>query len=180
MSRVSPPGASISYEQRPAYPAEGPRRRSGPPPRRRPPAVNRQRLIWRGALIFSVVCEIALLLIALVPQNVWADHGLPDGPIPASLAPLVAGLFYLLPALTGLLCRRWQMALVLATLPAWIDLGIFAVAAASKVGPFYLVLDPHAVSTVGTLELFGALGVLGWLARVSALEVWGRVKGGRK
>jgi hypothetical protein len=180
MSRVSPPGVSISHEQRPMYPAEGPRRRSGPPVRRKPPAVNRQRLMRRGALIATVACETALLLVALVPQNVWADHGLPDGPIPTSLEPLVAGLFYLLPTLTGILCSRWQMALVLATLPAWLDLGVFAVAAASKVGPFYLVVDPHAVSTVGTLELFGALGALGWLARVSALGLWARVKGGRR
>ena len=180
MSRVSPPGTSMAYEQRPVYPVEGPRRRSGTPVRRKPPAVNRQRMIRRVALIVCVVCEAVLLLVALVPQNVWANYGFPGGPIPASLAPLVAGLFYLLPALAGILCRRWQMALVLATLPAWLDLGVFAVAAANKVGPFYLVLDPHAVSTVGTLELFAALGALGWLARVSVLELWARAKGGRR
>ncbi len=42
----------------------------------------------------------------------------------------------------------------------------------SRIGPYYLVLEPHAVSTVGTLELFAALGALGWLARplvISAL-----------
>ena len=61
--------------------------------------------------------------------------------------------------------RRWQVAVTLATLPAWLDLGIFAVAASVRIGPYYLVLEPHAVSTVGTLELFAALGALGWLAR---------------
>lgn len=105
------------------------------------------------------------MLIALVPQSIWASHGLADGPIPRSLSPVVAGAFYVLPVVIGLLCRRWQAAVVLATLPAWLDLGLFAVAAATRVGPFYLATDPHAVSTVGTLELFAVLGALGWLAR---------------
>jgi len=179
MSRVSPPEAyPIAHERRPTYPTQGPRRRSAPAVRRRPPLVNRQRHIRRGVLIAAVACEMVLLLVALVPQDVWANHGYPGGPLPASLSPLVAGLFYLLPALTGMLCSRWQMALVLATLPAWLDLGIFAIAAASKIGPFYLVLDPHAVSTVGTLELFAVLGALGWLARVCALELWAYAKEG--
>jgi hypothetical protein len=112
-----------------------------------------------------IALEVVLLLIALVPQSVWADRGLPDGPIPLAMTPLVAGLFYVLPSLTGLLSRRWQAAVVLATLPAWLDLGVFAMAAATRIGPYYLAVEPHAVSTVGTLELFAALGALGWLAR---------------
>lgn len=120
------------------------------------------RLLMLGA---AVVCEVVLLLIALVPQSIWASHGLPDGPIPRSLSSVVAGVFYLLPAATGMLCERWQHAIVFATFPAWLDLGIFAVAAAVRVGPFYLATEPHAVSTVGTLELFAVLGLLGWLAR---------------
>ncbi len=115
----------------------------------------------------AVVIQILLLLVALVPQSVWASRGFPDGPIPRSLSPLVAGLFYALPALTGLLARRWVVAVVLATLPAWLDLGIFAVAAATRIGPFYLAMEPHAVSTVGTLELFAVLGAFGWLGRVA-------------
>jgi hypothetical protein len=100
-----------------------------------------------------------------VPQSVWASYGLPDGPIPKMAAPLVAGLFYGLPVATGFLARRWQAAVVLATLPAWLDLGLFAVAAAPRFGPYYLAVEPHAVSTVGTIELFAVLGALGWLAR---------------
>ena len=123
----------------------------------------------RVALAAAVLVQVLLLLVALVPQSIWASHGLPDGPIPRALAPVVAGAFYVLPALTGLLCRRWQAAVVLATLPAWLDLGLFAVVAAGRVGPFYLATDPHAVSTVGTLELFAVLGALGWLVRSSAL-----------
>jgi len=125
------------------------------------------------ALILAIVAEVALLLIALVPQSVWASRGLPDGPIPSAASPLVAGLFYVLPALTGLLCHRWQAAVVLATLPAWLDLGAFAVAAAQRIGPFYLAVEPHAVSTVGTLELFAVLGALGWLARQPLLGALG-------
>ncbi len=124
------------------------------------------------ALGVVVALQIVLLLVALVPPTIWADHGLPNGPIPTTAAPIVAGLFYVLPSLTGLLARRWQVAIILATLPAWLDLGIFAVAASVRIGPYYLVLEPHAVSTVGTLELFAALGALGWLARplvISAL-----------
>lgn len=117
------------------------------------------------ALCVAIAAEIILLLIALVPQSIWASHGFPDGPIPTRAAPVVAGAFYVLPALTGLLARRWQAAVVLATLPAWLDLGIFAIAAASRIGPYYLAVEPHAVSTVGTLELFAVLGALGWLAR---------------
>lgn len=121
---------------------------------------------WRRIVLSLVIAtEIALLLIALVPENFWSDHGMPNGPIPTSLAPLVAGLFYALPSLTGMLTRGWKAAIVLATLPAWLDLGIFAIAAASRIGPYYLAVEPHALSTVGTLELFAVLGVLGWLAR---------------
>lgn len=127
-----------------------------------------QGLRWNPlALVLGLglALEIVLMLVALVPQTVWASHGFPDGPIPRALSPEVAAAFYVLPAMIGLLCRRWQAAIVLATLPAWFDLGLFAVAAASRVGPFYLATDPHAVSTVGTLELFAVLGALGWLSR---------------
>lgn len=122
------------------------------------------------ALGVVVAVQIVLLLIALVPQNFWASHGLPNGPIPTGASPIVAGLFYLLPSFTGLLSRRWQVAVILATLPAWLDLGIFAIAAAPRIGPYYLAVEPHAVSTVGTLELFIVLGALGWLARALVMQ----------
>jgi hypothetical protein len=134
--------------------------------------------VLRLVLLTGVVLgELALLLIALVPPSIWASHGFPEGPIPTPLAPLAAALFYCLPTLAGALCRRWQTAVVLATLPAWFDLGAFAVAAAQHIGPFYLALEPHAVSTVGTLELFAVLGALGWLARTTLLGAR-RGKGG--
>jgi hypothetical protein len=69
---------------------------------------------------------------------------------------------------------------VLATLPAWLDLGAFAVAVATRFGPFYLGQDVHTISTVGTLELFAALGALGWLARTVVLAAFHRGEwGGR-
>ncbi len=122
-------------------------------------------------LSIAVVTEIALLLVALVPESIWASYGYPNGPIPHSLSPLVAGAFYVLPAATGLLCSRWYAAIILATLPAWLDLGLFAVAAAGRIGPFYLAQDPHVVSTLSTLELFGVLGAVGWLARRCLLDL---------
>lgn len=131
------------------------------------------------ALTLAIVGEIALLLTALVPQSIWAAHGFPDGPIPHTATPVVAGFFYTLPALTGLLSRRWQAAVVLATLPAWLDLGAFAVTAAGRIGPFYLAVEPHAVSTVGTLELFAVLGALGWLARPLVLGATAWISGRR-
>ena len=133
-----------------------------------------------GLLAVAVVVETVLLLVALVPQSEWARRGYPQGPIPQHLYPVVAGLFYVLPALTGALCRRWQLAVVLATAPAWLDLGAFAVAAASKIGPFYLAQQDHAVSTVGTLELFAVLGALGWLARTALLMLWRRGEWGQR
>ena len=133
------------------------------------------RLIALGSV---VALQCVLLLIALVPASIWADLGMPNGPIPTELAPVVAGLFYVLPSVTGLLARRWQVAIILATLPAWLDLGVFAIAAAVRIGPYYLVLEPHAVSTVGTLELFAALGALGWLARPFVIGAYARLRRG--
>jgi hypothetical protein len=130
----------------------------------------------------AVLSETLLLLIALIPQTIWAAHGYPNGPIPLKLAPVVAGLFYVLPSLTGALCRRWQAAVVLATLPAWLDLGAFAVVGSvgGHIGPFYLAQEPHSTSTVGTLELFAALGALGWLARTVLLALSGRGEWARR
>jgi hypothetical protein len=138
--------------------------------------------ILRVLLVLVIFTQLTLLLIALVPQSVWIANGYPSGPIPRGDYPVVAALFYVLPALTGALCRRWPAAVVLATLPAWVDLGAFAIAAASRIGPFYVAQQDHAVSTVGTLELFAALGALGWLARRALLEIaprrWRDVYGG--
>lgn len=179
MSRVSPPRDYVDREQQ-AYPLSQPSiRRELYSSGDRLLELLRTLGIRRAVLIASVLCEMILLLIALVPQSIWSNLGYPNGPIPTSLAPVVAGAFYLLPALTGALCRGWKLAVVLATLPAWLDLGIFAIAAAGRIGPFYLTMDPHAVSTVGTLELFAVLGALGWLTRSAVRSLVKRRKGRR-
>jgi hypothetical protein len=136
--------------------------------------VNGLRITTLILLGLCVVFDTGLLLVSVIPQSIWAAHGYPNGPIPAKLAPVVAALFYLLPSVVGALCRRWIPAVVLATLPAWVDLGVFSIAAAWRDGPFYLGQDVHATSTVGTLELFAALGALGYLARTAVLALFGR------
>lgn len=130
---------------------------------------TRRYITW-ALLGLALAIQIVLLLISLVPGSIWTNLGQPvDGPIPHSLYWLTAGLFYILPAATGALCRRWQVAVVLATLPAWLDLGVFAIAASARLGPFNLVQNANSADTVGTLELFAALGALGWLARSAVL-----------
>lgn len=62
------------------------------------------RLVALGGV---VALQSILLLIALVPASVWNDRGMPNGPLPLEMAPVVAGLFYVLPSLTGMLARRW-------------------------------------------------------------------------
>jgi hypothetical protein len=141
-----------------AAPAQSAMRRS------RVVGMTRGRVIRLTALGTCVALQCGLLLVSLTPQTTWAELGFPDGPIPTALSPLVAGLFYVLPAATGALSRRWQIALVLATFPAWLDLGVFSIAAAQRLSPFYIAQDPHASAAVGLLELFAALGALGWLA----------------
>ncbi|HKV59911.1 MAG TPA: hypothetical protein VJO32_16590 [Ktedonobacteraceae bacterium] len=122
-------------------------------------------------VIGLTIFETILVTLALVPPQLWtrllpgsASASL-DGPFPAALAPVIPALLYLVPTLTGFLCRGWQKALLFATLPAWIGLGLFVIAAASKVGAFYLVSPAQVTSNVSVLELFAALGGIGWLAR---------------
>jgi hypothetical protein len=115
--------------------------------------------------------ETILVTLALVPPQLWTRllPGSPsaalDGPFPAALAPVIPALLYLTATAIGFLCRSWQRALLFATLPAWIGLGLFVVAAASKVGAFYLVSPADVTANVSVLELFAALGGIGWLAR---------------
>jgi hypothetical protein len=72
---------------------------------------------------------------------------------------------YVAPSVIGFLCPGWQQALLYATLPAWIGLGTFLIAATFKVGIFYLVSADHVTANVSTLEMFAALGGIGWLGR---------------
>src|SRR6266702_7898888 len=122
-------------------------------------------------VICMVIVETILVTMALVPPLLWTRL-LPGstsaalyGPFPPILAPIIPALLYLVPTVIGFLCRSWQRALLYATIPAWIGLGLFVVAAASKVGAFYLVAPAQVTANISVLELFAALGGIGWLAR---------------
>jgi hypothetical protein len=129
---------------------------------------------WRtldNAVIGMVIVETLLVTMALIPAQLWtrllphATDAALNGPFPAAIAPLITALIYLLPTFIGLLSRSWQRALLYATLPAWLGLGAFVIAATFKVGVFYLVSSDHVTANVSVLELFAALGGIGWLLR---------------
>jgi hypothetical protein len=129
---------------------------------------------WRiseSAVIGIVIVETIFVTMALIPAQLWtrllphSTGAALNGPFPSTIAPLITALIYLLPTFIGLLCRSWQRALLFATLPAWIGLGAFVVAATFKVGVFYLVSSDHVTANVSVLELFAALGGIGWLVR---------------
>lgn len=115
--------------------------------------------------------ETLLVTTALVPPQLWGQlfpqstNATINGPFPAPIAPLVTAAIYLLPTVIGFLCRNWQKALLYATLPAWIGLGAFLIAATFRLGAFDAVLPDHVTANVSVLELFAALGGIGWLGR---------------
>jgi hypothetical protein len=122
-------------------------------------------------VICMVVVETILVTMALVPPLLWtrllpgSSSAALYGPFPPILAPIIPALIYLVPTAVGFLCRSWQRALLYATLPAWIGLGLYVIAASFKVGAFYLVSPTQVTANVSTLELFAALGAIGWLGR---------------
>ncbi len=125
-----------------------------------------------AALITALmIVEVILVLLALVPAQLWTRYfpssasAALDGPFPPQIAPIITTLLYLLPTAIGFLCRSWQRALLCATLPAWIGLGAFLIAATFKIGAFYLISVDHVTANVSILELFAALGAIGWLGR---------------
>ena len=122
-------------------------------------------------VICMVIVETILVTMALVPPLLWTRL-LPGstsaalyGPFPPILAPIIPALLYLVPTVVGFLCHSWQRALLFATIPAWIGLGLFVIAASFKVGAFYLVSPTQVTANVSLLELFAALGAIGWLGR---------------
>ena len=126
---------------------------------------------WDILAMSLVVLETMLILLALVPAQLWIRLLPPssttamDGPFPATIAPVITALLYLTPTAVGFLSRSWQRALLYATLPAWFGLGVFLIAATFKVGAFYLISVDHVTANVSMLELFAALGGIGWLGR---------------
>jgi hypothetical protein len=126
---------------------------------------------WTALVIGLVIVETGLVLTALVPAQLWARlfpfsaSATLDGPFPPVIAPLITLLLYVLPSVIGWLCQNWKLALLYATVPAWIGLGFFLIAATLKIGTFYLVAPDHVMANVAILELFAVLGGIGWLAR---------------
>ena len=122
-------------------------------------------------VIGMVIFETILVTLALVPPPLWtrllpdSSSAALDGPFPPILAPIIPALLYLVPTVIGFLCRSWQRALLFATIPAWIGLGLFVIAASLKVSAFYLVSPTQVTANVSVLELFAALGAIGWLGR---------------
>jgi hypothetical protein len=122
-------------------------------------------------VIFLVIVETILVTMALVPAQLWtrlfpgSTSAALYGPFPPILAPVIPALLYLIPTAIGFLCRSWQRAILFATLPAWIGLGSFVIAASFKVGAFYLVSPTQVTANASTLILFAALGAIGWLGR---------------
>jgi hypothetical protein len=122
-------------------------------------------------VICLVIVETILVTMALVPAQLWtrlfpgSTSAALYGPFPPILAPAIPALLYLVPTAIGFLCRSWQRALLFATLPAWIGLGAFVIAASFKVGAFYLVSPTQVTANASTLILFAALGAIGWLGR---------------
>jgi hypothetical protein len=123
------------------------------------------------SIIGLVAVETALVMMALVPAQLWTRL-LPqstavalDGPFPPVIAPIITILLYVAPSVIGFLCPAWQQALLYATLPAWIGLGTFLTAATLKIGIFYLISADHVTANLSILELFAALGGIGWLGR---------------
>src|SRR6266700_6693342 len=113
-------------------------------------------------LVGLIVIETLLVLLALVPPQLWtrllpqATASALDGPFPPVIAPIITTLLYFIPSILGFLCRSWQRALLYATLPAWIGLGIFLIAATFKLGIFYLVSADHVTAQASMLEMFAA------------------------
>ena len=126
---------------------------------------------WQIALICMIVLEVVLVIMALVPAQLWtrllpqSSASALDGPFPPVIAPVITALFYFIPSAVGFLCSSWQRALLYATLPAWIGLAVFLIAATFRIGIFYFVSADHVTAQVSMLEMFALLGGIGWLGR---------------
>src|SRR5260370_14105008 len=96
-------------------------------------------------VISMVVIETMLVLLALVPSQLWTrllpqtTSAALDAPFPVVIAPLITALLYLVPTITGFLCRSSQQALLYATIPTSVAFGCFMISPTSNVAPFYLI-----------------------------------------
>lgn len=132
----------------------------------------------RIALIVCVALQAVLLYL-----SASALGGYPRGPIGfgypmfhlvAGVAALVGIAIFVLPSIIGLLCVRWQAALVLAVLPWWLAviahagtfLGLSFGAGPALDAAFWLN-GGRVAPMLLSLAFFAALGALGWLAGIS-------------
>lgn len=125
---------------------------------------------WESWLPLTLVgFETLLVIMAMLPSPVWAivlpGSSVQNGPFPAQLAPVITVIIYILPTIIAFLIRKWQRALLYATFPAWAGLGIFLIAASFREGSFYMVSADRIAANISVLELFIALGAIGWLGR---------------
>lgn len=120
-----------------------------------------------AGIALLALAETTLLIISLIPASRSADLGWTstNGPFPTATAPIITAIFYLAPFGCGMLARRWDVALFGATLPAWLSLGLYTIAASTQNGIFAFTRGDQPTYLVGTLELFAALGAFGWLMR---------------
>lgn len=129
----------------------------------------------RIALIVCIAIQFVLLYLSSSVLAGYPGYFYGGRFVASQLVSLVAAVvgiaIFVLPSIIGLLCRRWQEALVLALLPWWLTviahagtfLGPYFVGAPTLDHPFWL--DPARVGLLLlSLALFAALGVLGWFA----------------
>ncbi len=144
---------------------------TGKQPRATPSAANRNAAIVRrvqvGGIIALATIQTGLLLTAYLPARIITDLGwtTSNGPFPSAAAPVVTLFFYLLPFASGLLTQRWEVALLASTAPAWLAVGLFTAITSTQNGIFYFTKLGQPANLVGTLELFAALGLFGWITR---------------
>jgi hypothetical protein len=120
-----------------------------------------------GGIAVLALLQTGLLFTAYLPARIITDLGwnTSNGPFPSATAPVVTLIFYLLPFGSGLLTRRWDVALLASTAPAWLAVGLFVAATSVQNGIFYFTKLGQPANLVGTLELFAVLGLLGWITR---------------
>jgi hypothetical protein len=118
-----------------------------------------------GSIIALTIIESVLVLMAFLPQSVATRLGWSStfGPFPASLAPVLTALFYLIPSINGFLSRRWEFALINGTLPVWAGIGLYLIGSSSREGIFAMARDTLPTNLAGTIQLFAILSFIGWL-----------------
>jgi hypothetical protein len=141
-----------------------------PTRKQKPKAAAQQPWLVRNlhiiAIVLLAIVQAGLLVISFLPSSITLKLGWTsgNGPFPASTAPVVTALFYMLPFISGFLARRWDLALLGATLPAWFAIAIYSIGAATHNGIFYFLQNNEPTYLIGTVELFAGLGFFGWLA----------------